>query len=409
MDSPESRGIAVPPWLFSRQGLIILGLVAAVAATFLVVDIAFLAGCLVVIGLLGRAWAAVALKRVGFSRRTSQPRAFCGDTIDLESTVSNPRPLPLPWLEIWELIPASLQPEETRERSFARPDQVWVQRGMSLWPYQKLRWRRALRCMQRGVFTLGEVRLRTGDPFGFFERETTVRDRVELLVYPRVHKLRRVNLPLHHPAMDVTSASSPVTDPTRTATVRDYRPDDARRLIHWPTSARRGALQVRVLEPATSLHVCLAIDVKGFTFGIYRGELLDLALSALASLAVHMQEAGFPIAFFANSNPPIALAPGASVGHLQHVLESMARLEPVAGPSLIPWAQEHIPAGSTVVLAVSEMSSDISRALDHLRAADTRVQPLIGVTRGPGRAATTGAIYITPGADVAALLEGTTP
>ena len=34
-----------------------------------------------------------------------------------------------------------------------------------------------------------------------------------------------------------------------------------------------------MLEPATSLHVSLLLDVRGFTFGIYQGELLELMLS----------------------------------------------------------------------------------------------------------------------------------
>ena len=80
-------------------------------------------------------------------------------------------------------------------------------------------------CHRRGVFRLGQARLRSGDPFGFFERERSFDDRLELLVYPRVVPLRRLALPLHHPSLDVVSPSSPVADPTRTATVRDYRPD----------------------------------------------------------------------------------------------------------------------------------------------------------------------------------------
>ena len=49
------------------------------------VDVAFLAGCLVVVGVLGRLWAAVSLKRVGFTRKTLQARAFAGDDVERES------------------------------------------------------------------------------------------------------------------------------------------------------------------------------------------------------------------------------------------------------------------------------------------------------------------------------------
>ena len=117
-----------------------------------------------------------------------------GDELVLESSLANPRPLPLPWIEVWEQLPFNLGPEGAGERSFLEPERVWVSRGLALWPYQRLRWRRRLACRRRGVFRLGAVRLRSGDPFGFFERERALDDDVDLLVYPRVVPLRRLAL-----------------------------------------------------------------------------------------------------------------------------------------------------------------------------------------------------------------------
>src|SRR3977135_4299620 len=101
MDSPEGRLRSGVPWLFSRQGLALLTLVTAVAATFLATDITFLAGALLVGGLGAHGWAALAFARVTYTRRTSRSRAFCGDELVLESTLANPRPLPRPRLAGW--------------------------------------------------------------------------------------------------------------------------------------------------------------------------------------------------------------------------------------------------------------------------------------------------------------------
>jgi uncharacterized protein (DUF58 family) len=408
VDSPESRPLLQQPWLFTRQGLGLMALITAIAATFLANDVAYLAASVLVIGLLSRAWAALAFTRVNYTRRTLQRRAFAGDELTLESEVSNPRPLPLAWVEVWEQIPHALEPEGWKERSYAQPDSVWVERGIALWPYQRLRWRRRLRCNRRGVYQLGEARLRTGDPFGFFERERAWNDRLEVLVYPRVVPLRQLGLPLHHPSIDAVSPRSIVSDPTRTATVRDYRPDDPLRLIHWPTTARRSALQVRVLEPATSLHVSLVLDVRGFAFGIYRGELLEAAVSALASMAVFLQSKGAPVALLANTNPPIVVPPGASVAHLQQVLESLARLEPSASapPLTASWARAEVPASNSVVLACSEMTSDLDRSLAELTSAGASVLLLLAATRAFGPSARVPTLRLTPGCDLAAVLEG---
>jgi uncharacterized protein (DUF58 family) len=402
VDSPEHRTLVARPWLFGRFGLIILALVAAITATVLATDMAFLAACLLLLGLVARGWAALAFPRLQLTRKTLATRAFCGDDLVLETTLANPRPLPMPWIEVWEHLPLALEPEGDTERSYEQPGTTWVHTGVSLWPYQRVRWRRKLACRHRGAFKLGETRLRAGDPFGFFEREHTIRDGVEVLVYPRVVPLRRLALPLHHPSFDSISPRSTVSDPTRTATIRDYQPDEPQRLIHWPSTARRGDLQVRVLEPATSLRVSLILDVRGFTFGIYRDNLLELALSALASLAVYAHDQGAPVAFLANTQPSVALAPAASVGHLQQMLEAMARVEPRPGPTLMPWALNHLPRGATVILTASEMTPDLQSAKAALHDQGFMVLTLFAATRSGSAADMT----LTPGCDVEAVLEG---
>ena len=407
MDSPESRPLASAPWLFERQGVALIALLMAIAATFAVLDLTFLAGCMLLVALVARGWARVCLARVLYTRRPSTERAFCGDELHLESVLVNPRPLPLPWLEVWDQIPLTLDPEGLKERSYSRPDTVWVQRGLAVWPYQRLRWRRRLTCRKRGAYRLGEKRLRSGDPFGFFERERILHDEIEVLVYPRVVPVRRLGLPMHHPSVDVVSPRSIVTDPTRTAAVRDYRPDDPQRLIHWPTTARRSALHVRVLEPATSLHVSLVFDARGFAFGIYRGELLESMLSALASLAVYLQAQGAPVSFHTNTQPPLAIPPGASVAHLQSMLEALARLDARGGTPLVPWLLETLPRGNTLVLGASDMTPQLYETVSTLQAADYTVVLLLAIAQDrPRPQPVPGAVLITPGCDLAAVLEG---
>lgn len=413
MDSPEARPAIAAPWLFGRQGLALLALVTAVAATFLATDVTYLAGALLLTGLTARAWAALAFVRVTYTRSTSRDRAFRGDELTLESTLGNPRILPMPWVEVWEQLPVALRPEAPRERSFVHQDRVWVSRGLAVWPYRRVRWRRKLVCTQRGVFNLGEVRLRTGDPFGFFERERTFAPAAgnqDILVFPRVVTLRRLALPLHHPSLDVVSPRSHITDPTRTATIREYQPDDPQRLIHWASTARRGSLQVRVLEPATSLHVSLLLDLRGFSFGIYREELFEQTLSAIASIAVFLQGQGSPTAFLANTATPVIIPPGASVPHLQSTLESLARLTPTPGPSVTPWALEHLPAGQTVLLCTSDVSPQLPATLGQLQASGVRTLLVLASSSSgarPQRGIDT--LRITPGVDLAALLEGRLP
>jgi uncharacterized protein (DUF58 family) len=414
VDSPEARLPVDAPWLFGAQGLAILAGVTLVAAAASAPDIALLSGCLLLVGLCARGWAAAALARVEYQRRALGTRLFAGDVLTLETRLGNVKALPLPWVEVWERLPLAFEPEpETggeREGSLAQPGTMWVKRGTAVWPYRRVRWQRRLACTRRGAYVLGEQWLRVGDPFGLIERQARVAaaTRTEVIVYPRVVPLRRLGLPLHHPSLDAVSPRSPATDPTRTAGLRDYRPEDPLRLIHWPTTARHGRLQVRVLEPATSLRVSLALDVRGFWVGVYREVLLEQAISALASVAVYLHEQGQPVGLLANTDPPLEFSPGATVGHLQDILEALARLQTAPSVPLLPWLLGPLPRGATAVLAVSDVAPDLGLSLATLSEAGCRVLPILassGTTRSLGPR-WSHAIRLAPDSDLAAVLEG---
>jgi uncharacterized protein (DUF58 family) len=49
--------------------------------------------------------------------------------------------------------------------------------------------------------------------------------------------------------------------------VRPYVPGDPARLVHWPTSARRGELVVREQEPAVVPGVAIVVDLRGPALG----------------------------------------------------------------------------------------------------------------------------------------------
>ena len=406
MESPESRLLYTsPPWLFGNQGLSLLIVAALVGLVFSLFDVAFLAGGLLLVGLAARGWARVALDGVTCERRLRSRRAFHGETVVVETTVTNARWLPLPWAEVWERYPRVLEPDGAVEPSYAMPRSAWVSRGVALWPYRRTTWQRLLRCQQRGAYRFEPPHLRAGDPFGMAERETVSSGDVELLVYPRVVRLRRLDVRLHHPALDVASARSPAADPTRTAALRDYRPDDPLRLIHWPSTARRGDLQVRVLEPATSLRVSLVLDVRGFPNGFYRETLFELAISAVASMAMFLHEQGHPTSVIVNSDPPLVLPGGTSVAHLESILAALARLTNTPGPPLVPWALAHLPRGNSVVLVMSDRAPSIETTLAGVERAGFRVVPMLACTekRELGRRQVH---HLLPGWDLAALLEG---
>ncbi len=135
-------------------------------------------------------------------------------------------------------------------------------RVASLGSYRSIRWHSQAICALRGLFTLGPTGLRSGDPFGLYRVTVHYPASAPLLVLPPI-------VPL--PAIEVapggrSGEGRPRADaPERTvsaSSVREYTPGDSLRWVHWPTSARRGSLYVRLFDgtPAGDWWILLDLD-----------------------------------------------------------------------------------------------------------------------------------------------------
>jgi uncharacterized protein (DUF58 family) len=118
---------------------------------------------------------------------------------------------------------------------------------------------------RRGVFGYVRVQLRSSAPIGVFVRTRTMR--VQLPAPTTVAPRARLTGPMLGPVPDemFATANSRLTrgggDTVRS--VRPYVPGDPARLVHWPTSARRGELVVREHEPPPAVGVALVVDLRG--------------------------------------------------------------------------------------------------------------------------------------------------
>ncbi len=118
---------------------------------------------------------------------------------------------------------------------------------------------------RRGVFRSVRVQLRTSAPLGVFVRTRTVRVALPapIVVAPRPSAAPAVLKPI--PDAQISNGSLLLVhgggDTVRA--VRPYSPGDAARLVHWPTSARRGEIVVREHEPPPAIGIALVVDLRG--------------------------------------------------------------------------------------------------------------------------------------------------
>jgi uncharacterized protein (DUF58 family) len=135
-------------------------------------------------------------------------------------------------------------------------------RVIALGPRETKTWKTTTQCTRRGLFSIGPVRISTGDPFGFFRFTNTYGRPGQVLVYPQATELPNfyvppANLPGEGRFRKRTHYVTP-----NAAGVREYQWGDSLNRIHWPSTARTQQLMVKLfeLDPASDIWVILDLD-----------------------------------------------------------------------------------------------------------------------------------------------------
>ena len=131
----------------------------------------------------------------------------------------------------------------------------------------RLEWPVTLDAVRRGYYRVGPTRLRSGDIFGFFEREEEVGRPVDgIVVYPVVYPLPDLGLDSARPFGERAGGSRIFEDPVRVVGVRDYVAGDPLKRVDWNATARVGRLQSRLYEPSRTQSVVVALNISTMEF-----------------------------------------------------------------------------------------------------------------------------------------------
>ena len=332
---------------------------------------------ILVIGAVTRFWSQHLFDRVSFTARTSEKRAFIGETVSIDVELENRKLLPLPWYS-WRYAVAEqiAVPKETLAAS-AAPGSSWITRRGALGWYEKHTWSFEIEPLERGFHPLGPSTIRSSDLLGLFPGLKENADTQHLTVFPRVYRMEDLGLPADRPLGMVRGRNKLFEDPVRIAGLRDYRPGDPLRRIDWKASARSGDLQSRVYEPSAEqqLYVMVNIDTMEHAWEGYLRDDLERTVSAAASIATWAAGNRFAIGLLANgaypnADRPIRLAPSRSRDQITRVLEALAVVQPLTMGDLslqIRRETGRMPVGSTVVVIASIIPPSLAGAILRLR------------------------------------------
>lgn len=201
----------------------------------------------------------------------------------------------------------------------------------------------------RGLHTLGPFEATMRDSLGLVSTRHLATERTSLLGLPRwydVHPawLRTINdLPW---GGDVLTEEGMEAEPD--VSIREHRPEDGLRRIHWRTSARTGRLMTRLDEPESERTVVLAFETRA---GEHRADTFESTMQIVASLGIALLRAGWDIRIVTSVGERRAPRGAWEVSSL---LRFLALAEPVPTGTAPPLPADRTP----VILVTTRVTAD---------------------------------------------------
>jgi uncharacterized protein (DUF58 family) len=225
------------------------------------------------------------------------------------------------------------------------------------------------RAARRGVQEGSAVRVRSAAPFGVAERRRTLDVPGTTVVYPAVVELGDLPLLASVPSLERAIHGLPRRGHgPEYFGIREYRPGDSLRHVHWPSTARTGTVMVREFEEERTRRLAIVIDTSADAGS--EGTPLDACCSAAASVALAAVGRGRGVRLFAARDGAV---------------DTLARAEP---SELLRWLAELRAFGG---LPIGTMAGGLA---PELRGIDTVlfVSPTWRANAAPGFAATIGSV-----------------
>ncbi len=239
----------------------------------------------------------------------------------------------------------------------------------SMAPGQERLVRYTVRSHSRGRHRLGPVGIRVKDPFGLSSRTAAHRASSSILVLPRVHPLSQAHPRGAELGTEGTVPHRVALHGEDDAAIREYRDGDDLRRIHWPATARTGELMVRQEDLPARRRAVLLLDTRSSALPATDPRSgLEWAVSAAASIAVHLLELGYTMHVLTADNTSSSGVVDAE-GH-DAILDLLAEVGQCSDADFLA-AERRAAAltqgGGLVVAVVGALDDDQARSVASLR------------------------------------------
>jgi len=356
-----------------------------------------LLGLLLLSRYLARSW----IQNLEAVRHPTPATAEIGEPVKVAITIRNRGMLPIPWVLLEDLLPASaLAVENPRLKVKGQRIQLRM-----FWGHSEAKLHYQIRPQMRGYYQLGPLVMETGDLFGLHRRNIVAGPARDLLVYPRTVPLQGYDLASRRPIGEMQICHRLFEDPTRISGVREYQAGDPLARVHWRATARTGQLHCKIYEPSTLAGATILLDFHETGYPSRTEPMRsELAATAAASLAYAVSEQGQQVGLVSNGRDasdrvrreqkegifenrrsardqammrdrserlrPLVIETRSGIEQFQRMREAIARLEVTDGlalSSLVSETASRLARDGTIVALLPAVSAETALALGSLR------------------------------------------
>jgi uncharacterized protein (DUF58 family) len=365
-------------WISTLVTIFVVGLVFDVPGVT-----SFLTAVLAVMGI-AYWWRSKSLDNVHYTRHFHYTQAFPDEEVTAHIEVENRKLLPLSWLRIRDAWPKAVGPVDEETLPLFKKIKIGqIVNVFNLRWFERVRREYRLKFRERGVHNVGPAQLESGDIFGIYKIHRKQESADKLTVFPRLIPMADLNLPSEDPFGDKRYRKRMFEDPNRPMGVREYRPEDEFRRVHWPATARTGKLQVKVYEPTSTqvMVVCLNVATSENTWeGVYE-EMLEHLISLSATMLYQGLQDGYQIGLISNgavgrADHSFRILPGRTYPHLINQLSILAGVSPIVTTSFERFLLDElsrVPYGATLVVVSAIISPALEKTLLQAKSRGRRV------------------------------------
>ncbi|MFM7198769.1 MAG: DUF58 domain-containing protein [Chloroflexota bacterium] len=289
---------------------VLLAVAAVVAGIPILYELVYALAALLVLSFL---WTRTLVQSLSVSRALRTKWCVVGEAVAEEFTLRNFSRLPGLWVEIRDgsTIPGY------------EPGTVQM-----LGSLETRTWRTGARCERRGLYTLGPLRLMTGDPFGIFQGEVTYAATTSFVVYPPLVELPELPMPYGRMQGNARALLRSLEVTTDASGLRDHAPGDGLHRIHWLSSARTGELRSKEFSMEASSNLWVLLDLEQRVHvgsGLESTE--EYAVNVAGALVHRALRDGKAVGLVAHGSTRIVVPPGKGTAHLWRIMEVLATVK----------------------------------------------------------------------------------